>query len=835
MLKKLISFLLFIFIITQGITAAMAGEISSPKDTWKIYSDPNQVNQIALDPKGNAWLATSGGAVYATPNFKWQVFTTMDGLASNNVQSVAVDPKGNAWFATPQGVSVRKDNGKWETYTEKNGLLANNNYKIKALKDGSVWVLNTKGINVWKNNVWAPAAKGGLGGDWPVYRCGMGISSSGKLYVVETKRIWTINAKGYFEKFIVDKDYLPDSKMLIDSKENIWLINRGKIVKVQPDKKIINKTNDFKNDSYFMDITEDPQGTIWVLTSQKIYSLKSDKWSAIAYPQELKGQVASNIYVDKNENIGLTSFSKETGNGMGVTLRVNGKWKNYRQLGPIGPQFTEVTMDGVGNLWFGSTGFHLNVRFKDNKWLNKKLNCQNVSALTSDSLGNIWAATKSGWISWDDLMQSGYTPIIHPIGGGVTEFLLNGKVKSDFVLEGYYISAMAAGPSGKVWLAVNRHEETIDPLNITLLRNDGTITKFPVKTGANAPVVQVIAAEPKGNVWFGTTKGLKLRKPEGKWQDIKLPGIKVLTEITAMALENERALWVSLRNGATGSPSDYKGQGVMVRYPDGHWQRYTMANGLLSDKVNTIYIDKYGNKWFGTDKGVSVLKFDGKWISYTVKNGLADNNVNGIIQDKNGDYWFATDAGISQLTPASGKFEPTSDLKSLKVKFLGKDVTSKWFLSVKDGRIYGLDKAVLSSMLPNGYSFYPIFKKYPDSTWKQFYFKYQPVSSKSSATYFYMTYIYYDSDLVERTGSPIELNKYIMAVRNTPGPVKTGDIFLMEEAEKRIKDGKGTTYIPEKLKKVQGSYRLTYLPIKEFFEALGYKVTFNNNVLSISK
>ncbi|MDI6791786.1 MAG: two-component regulator propeller domain-containing protein, partial [bacterium] len=59
-----------------------------------------------------------------------------------------------------------------------------------------------------------------------------------------------------------------------------------------------------------------------------------------------------------------------------------------------------------------------------------------------------------------------------------------------------------------------------------------------------------------------------------------------------------------------------------------------------------MIVDKYGNLWFGTHKGIS--KYDGvKWTSFTTKDGLIDNRVRAILEDSIGNLWVGTENGVS--------------------------------------------------------------------------------------------------------------------------------------------------------------------------------------------
>jgi ligand-binding sensor domain-containing protein len=102
------------------------------------------------------------------------------------------------------------------------------------------------------------------------------------------------------------------------------------------------------------------------------------------------------------------------------------------------------------------------------------------------------------------------------------------------------------------------------------------------------------------------------------------------------------------------------GQGV-YRYDGNTFTNFTTKDGLSSNTVFSILEDKAGNLWFGTDIGV-VCRYDGKTftpISIPSANGEAlvpnslpaynkpmKNPVNSIFQDKSGKIWFGTNDGV---------------------------------------------------------------------------------------------------------------------------------------------------------------------------------------------
>ena len=114
-------------------------------------------------------------------------------------------------------------------------------------------------------------------------------------------------------------------------------------------------------------------------------------------------------------------------------------------------------------------------------------------------------------------------------------------------------------------------------------------------------------------------------------------------DVRAMAFEGDN-IWIATTGGVLVRNTK---TGAIVA-------EYSKVDGLVSNDVGTVVIDKQGDKWFGTPSGVS--RYNGStWTSYTASNsGLASDGVNAIAIDKKGNKWFGTyNSGISKFDGAN--------------------------------------------------------------------------------------------------------------------------------------------------------------------------------------
>lgn len=115
-------------------------------------------------------------------------------------------------------------------------------------------------------------------------------------------------------------------------------------------------------------------------------------------------------------------------------------------------------------------------------------------------------------------------------------------------------------------------------------------------------------------------------------------------------------IWRDNSNGVFIHPSVIEGDFLWIGGEEGLFRvhidtkkrkNYTNSDGLISNSVRAIAVDRLGFKWIGTDKGVS--QFDGRknWVTYDYSDGLPSNFINCVVVDPLDNIWFGTDKGLA--------------------------------------------------------------------------------------------------------------------------------------------------------------------------------------------
>ena len=171
---------------------------------------------------------------------------------------------------------------------------------------------------------------------------------------------------------------------------------------------------------------------------------------------------------------------------------------------------------------------------------------------------------------------------------------------------------------------------------------------IPPNDGINA-----IAIDAAGNEWFGTSPAGVSKFNGSTWSAYTTANGLASNNIWGIAVDKQDNKWF-----ATGDPI----AGGVTKYDGSTWTTYRTANGLARDYVQAVAVDRQGNKWFGTPGG-GVSMFDGTaWTTYTTANGLASNSVLAVAIDSLGNKWFGTDgSGVSMYDGTAWTTYSTDD------------------------------------------------------------------------------------------------------------------------------------------------------------------------------
>ena len=183
------------------------GIFSMYDGNWRVYQIQGAIQDLAVDPDGTVWAATSpvcdatgvcvGGGVWSFDGQQWrQRYTEADGIASDTVTTIAFDHAGNMWLGheltTPVrrlAVSHRTADG-WRTYDTVQQAIETDFAAILAGgSSNDLWAV--AGGRVWTQHL--GAVRGYDGTDWQALYTGTRILNSNLITALaadDLGRVW---------------------------------------------------------------------------------------------------------------------------------------------------------------------------------------------------------------------------------------------------------------------------------------------------------------------------------------------------------------------------------------------------------------------------------------------------------------------------------------------------------------------------------------------------------------------------------------------------------------------------------------------------------------------
>jgi ligand-binding sensor domain-containing protein/signal transduction histidine kinase len=464
------------------------------------------------------------------------------------------------------------------------------------------------------------------------------------------------------------------TKLFGDSHGNLWIktIKPG-VMMVDMQGKL--SQIDFGRDAQktqLLDICEDRSGVVWLaLSNLRLYSynqgeigvLVSNCWNVVSdnegnsWGATTFGNVFSFRTIEGSRPVAVDAGAMSFAGRIDLLLgsKHGGYWRfanghierwnsNHPDAIPI-PYPWDPNKFGInaacedldGNVVVGTSGDGV-------YWFDEKGNSQHLSSgvgklshntilsLLVDREGDLWVGTDAG----------GLNRVKHQIFD-VTE--------SD-----RYVQSISQDHEGRFWLASGgklisfkgTERETYEPpaevrsvlvdanSNVWAGANGGVLQlRGPKFEFSPAPFMgQVVALyqDRSRNLWAGAQNGVIVWSGTN-WSALAIPNADSALAVHAVVDDSDGNLWIGTEGGG------------LKRLRERRWDSFTRTNGLPSDIVSSLYLDRDGILWVGTTGGLARFS-RGHWTKYSKKEGMITDGVAYIIEDDQGNLWLGSTAGL---------------------------------------------------------------------------------------------------------------------------------------------------------------------------------------------
>ena len=592
---------------------------------WNSYTDTNSIMDIAINGD-RVWCATWGGIVCRDrTDGTFKIYTTGNGLPSNQVDAVAVGPDGVAWFGTDKGI-ISFDGRSWKTYPVDQGFPSSqNNMSIAVAGNGTAWFSKYNAV----------------------------IRYDGKTLMQFT------TANGLPDKYI--------HALVVDRSNNLWVGTGKGLSRFDGSTWKTYTILDGLPDNIVYDIALGNNGVIWIGTGKGISSFDGELWTSPTQPAELRGKAITSIAVDgigivwAGNSDGLFRFDENTwtvfkktdtgrvwgsvdclavdsdnalwvDNGSrgypgGITRYDGSTWRNFMTPGLLGGVYNYVTSSLVdrGNVkWFGNN-FSL-AQFDDTSW-KIYTDVGGVNAIAVDASNAKWIGTGSGIYRFD--------------GSSLERFSTNDGLPSDI------ITALAFDRNGALWIGT---------INGLAKYFGGEWKVFAVQDDLPINGIKNIVTDLNDCIWIVTESGVS-RFDGLQWTFYSNERYFAPYCALSIAVDKNNVKWFGTHR-------------TILSFDDSEWKVFTNENtGVpVGIPVLSIAVDKNNAKWFGTGSGV--LRFDGtEWTQFVNNDDpstktpnmetvpLVNNYVTTVVVDENNVKWFGTYSGITSYDENSSSIQ----------------------------------------------------------------------------------------------------------------------------------------------------------------------------------
>ena len=548
-------------------------------------------------------LASSASA--QSSNYRFEHWTTDNGLPQNTVRAIVQTRDGYLWMTTFDGLA-RFDGVRFTVFDKSNTPAINQN-RFTALcedKDGTLWAGTDLGdVISYRNGVFASYTHGEASLNQPIMAFRRDLDD--ELMILRGSGAFHMRAG---KLLAAPSDYTSARVKLYRGGSGAqWTIDSRGVVAVK-DGRVTNYPIRFDSAEEVWP-SEDSQGNLWLGYKANVYRLRDGQATRYSEMDGLPPRAIHRPQCEDDDG-GVWFITNNLQHwGIGVARFKDGRFRFYgSDAGLPNTSYTQIVKDREGSIWV-ATGvglYRLRRELITTYSTANGLAHNEVYPLLQTRDGRIWISNRGLSLFRGGKFES------HPLN--------NIKESAQSLWE---------DRAGRLWLglaSLNRYE-------------GGRVKEVTPQTGMGT--IWAIREDRAGAVWAATSSGL-----------FKLESDRIVAHYTTKdGLPNDDVKVIHESVDENGKSVLWLGTwGGLARFSDGKFTSYTPAQGLTGDHVRSIYEDSEGVLWIGTyDDGLSRFH-DGRFFNYRTEQGLFNNGVFQILEDRRGYFWMSCNKGIYRVS-----------------------------------------------------------------------------------------------------------------------------------------------------------------------------------------
>jgi two-component sensor histidine kinase len=170
---------------------------------------------------------------------------------------------------------------------------------------------------------------------------------------------------------------------------------------------------------------------------------------------------------------------------------------------------------------------------------------------------------------------------------------------------------------------------------------DGHFLNYSIPDPAGRSTVFDAIEDSRGHLWAATASGV-YEFNEGNWKAVVGGNANPANYAVTLMEARDGSLWA-------GTLTSGLWQVYNAKTPLAHPRLYTVADGLSSNQIRSLYQDADGTIWIGTFGGGLSTLVDGAYHRYGARDGLLSDNVSHVEDDGAANLWLSTTRGICRV------------------------------------------------------------------------------------------------------------------------------------------------------------------------------------------